>query len=43
MTTAVIGQPVSRVDGRHKVTGRDELLGRMTGAIEAIVSAATAP
>jgi xanthine dehydrogenase YagR molybdenum-binding subunit len=22
MTTAVIGQPVSRVDGRHKVTGR---------------------
>lgn len=35
--------PIKAIAARHKVTGRDELLTRMTGAIEAIVAAATAP
>jgi uncharacterized protein (DUF302 family) len=35
--------PIKSIAARHKVTGRDELLTRMTGAIEAIVTAATAP
>jgi uncharacterized protein (DUF302 family) len=35
--------PIKAIAARHSVTGRDELLTRMTGAIEAIVGAATAP
>jgi uncharacterized protein (DUF302 family) len=35
--------PIKSIAARHKITGRDELLTRMTGAIEAIVTAATAP
>jgi uncharacterized protein (DUF302 family) len=35
--------PIKAIAARHAVTGRDELLTRMTGAIEAIVGAATAP
>ena len=35
--------PVKAIAARHKITGRDELLTRMTGAIDAIVAAATAP
>ena len=35
--------PIEAIAGRHKVAGRDELLTRMSGAIEAIVAAATAP
>ena len=35
--------PIKAIAARHGVTGRDELLTRMTGAIEAIVGAATAP
>jgi uncharacterized protein (DUF302 family) len=33
--------PIKTIAGRHALTGRDELLARMTGAIEAIVNAAT--
>ncbi len=35
--------PIKSIAGRHKVTGRDELLTRMTGAIEAVVNEATKP
>jgi len=35
--------PVKSIASRHSLTGRDELLTRMTGAIEGIVTAATAP
>jgi uncharacterized protein (DUF302 family) len=34
--------PINAIAARHSLTGRDELLTRMTGAIEAIVGAATA-
>jgi uncharacterized protein (DUF302 family) len=34
--------PIKSIAARHKLTGRDELLNRMTGAIEAIVKSATA-
>jgi uncharacterized protein (DUF302 family) len=34
--------PIKAIAARHALTGRDELLTRMTGAIEAIVTAATA-
>jgi uncharacterized protein (DUF302 family) len=34
--------PVKAIASRHALSGRDELLTRMTGAIEAIVTAATA-
>ena len=34
--------PIKAIASRHTLTGRDELLTRMTGAIEAIVAAATA-
>jgi uncharacterized protein (DUF302 family) len=34
--------PVKAIASRHALAGRDELLTRMTGAIEAIVAAATA-
>ena len=40
--TRVSYDPIKSVAARHAITGRDELLGRMTGAIEAIVAAATA-
>lgn len=33
--------PIRSIAARHRITGRDELLGRMTTAIEAIVAAAT--
>ena len=35
--------PIKSIAARHKVTGRDELLTRMTGAIESIVQEATKP
>ena len=35
--------PITAIAARHKVTGRDELLTRMTGAMESIVSEATKP
>ena len=35
-------EPIRAIAARHKLAGRDELLTRMTGAIEAIVAAATA-
>jgi uncharacterized protein (DUF302 family) len=35
--------PIKSIAARHKVTGRDELLTKMTGAIESIVSEATKP
>jgi uncharacterized protein (DUF302 family) len=35
--------PIKSIAARHKLSGRDELLTRMTGAIEAIVKAATDP
>lgn len=35
--------PIKAVAARHKLTGRDELLTRMTGAIESIVKEATQP
>lgn len=35
--------PIKSIAARHTVRGHDELLTRMTGAIEAIVQAATAP
>lgn len=35
--------PIKSIAARHHVTGRDELLNRMTAAIEAIVKAATGP
>ena len=35
--------PVKSIAGRHKLSGRDELLTKMTGAIEAIVKEATKP
>jgi len=35
--------PIKAIAARHKVTGRDELLTRMTGAIESIVNEATKP
>ena len=35
--------PIKSIAGRHALTGRDELLSRMTGAMDAIVTAATAP
>jgi uncharacterized protein (DUF302 family) len=35
--------PIKSIAARHKLTGRDELLTRMTGAIESIVSEATRP
>jgi len=40
--TRVSYDPIKSIAARHGITGRDELLGRMTGAIEAIVTAATA-
>ena len=33
--------PIAAIAGRHKIAGKDELLTRMTGAISAIVDAAT--
>jgi uncharacterized protein (DUF302 family) len=33
--------PIAAIAGRHKVAGKDELLTKMTGAIAAIVEAAT--
>ena len=36
-------EPIRAIAARHALIGRDELLTRMTGAIEAIVAAATAP
>ena len=41
--TRVSYDPITSIAARRKVTGRDELLTRMSGAIEAIVTAATAP
>lgn len=35
--------PVKAIAARHNVTGRDELLTKMTGAIESIVKEATQP
>ena len=35
--------PIKAIAARHKLTGRDELLTKMTGAIESIVSEATKP
>ena len=35
--------PIKSIAARHKLTGRDELLTRMTGAIESIVQEATKP
>lgn len=35
--------PIKSIAARHKVSGRDELLTRMTGAIESIVQDATKP
>lgn len=35
--------PIRAIAGRHRITGRDELLRRMTGAIESIVKDATQP
>ena len=35
--------PIKAIAARHKLTGRDELLTRMTGAIESIVKEATEP
>lgn len=35
--------PITSISARHAVSGRDEVLGRMTTAIEAIVKAATDP
>jgi uncharacterized protein (DUF302 family) len=35
--------PIKSIAARHRVTGRDELLTRMTGAIESIVKEATQP
>jgi len=35
--------PIKSIAARHKVTRRDELLTKMTGAIESIVSEATKP
>ena len=39
--TRVSYDPIKVIAGRHGVTGKDELLTRMTGAIEGIVAAAT--
>jgi uncharacterized protein (DUF302 family) len=35
--------PIKSIAARHKLTGRDELLTKMTGAIESIVKEATQP
>jgi uncharacterized protein (DUF302 family) len=35
--------PIKSIAARHKLTGRDELLARMTGVIESIVQEATKP
>jgi uncharacterized protein (DUF302 family) len=35
--------PIKSIASRHKISGRDELLAKMTGAIEAIVKDATQP
>jgi uncharacterized protein (DUF302 family) len=35
--------PIKSIAARHKITGRDDLLTKMTGAIEAVVSEATRP
>jgi len=35
--------PIKSIAARHKLAGRDELLSKMTGAIESIVSEATKP
>ena len=35
--------PIKAIAARHKLTGREELLTRMTGAIESIVKEATQP
>ena len=35
--------PIKAIAARHHLTGRDELLNRMTAAIEAIVKSATGP
>lgn len=35
--------PIKSIAARHKLAGRDELLSRMTGAIEGIVKEATQP
>ena len=35
--------PIKAIAARHQLTGRDELLTRMTGAIESIVKEATQP
>ena len=35
--------PIRSIAARHKLTGKDELLARMTGAIESIVKEATQP
>ena len=35
--------PIRSIAARHHITGRDELLARMTGAIESIVKDATEP
>jgi uncharacterized protein (DUF302 family) len=35
--------PIKSIAARHKLTGRDELLTRMTGVIESIVQEATKP
>jgi len=35
--------PIKSIAARHKVTGQDQLLTKMTGAVESIVSEATKP
>jgi uncharacterized protein (DUF302 family) len=35
--------PIKSIATRHSLTGRDEVLAKMTGAIESIVKDATAP
>jgi uncharacterized protein (DUF302 family) len=41
-TARVSYDPIRAIAARHKLAGRDELLGRMTAAIESIVKEATA-
>ena len=43
LQSPVITDPVNAIAARHNVTGRDELLTKMTGAIESIVKEATQP
>jgi len=41
--THVTYDPIKSIAARHKLTGHDQLLTKMTGAIELIVSEATKP